>query len=93
MNVLVNGNIHDESELVDGVYYSKPLRTIRRLLVQVKIKNREIEIKDGEIERLRLTKASLDLQICEISELRRSVNKLTAEKSKWARNHKKMISI
>jgi ABC-type phosphate transport system auxiliary subunit len=93
MNVLVNGKVHDESELVNGVYYSKPLRTIRKLLVQMKIKNREIEIKDGEIERLRLTKASFDLQICEISELRRSVNKLTAEKSKWARNHKKMISI
>jgi hypothetical protein len=86
MNVLVNGKVHDESELVNGVYYSKPLRTIRKLLVQVKIKDREIE-------RLRLTKASFDLQNCEISELRRSVNKLTAEKSKWARNHKKMISI
>ena len=85
MKVIVNGKAHDESELLDGVYYSKPLRTIRKLLMQMKIK-------DGEIESLRLTKASVDLQSCEISELRRSVNKLTAEKSKWARNHKKMIS-
>jgi hypothetical protein len=92
MKVLVNGKVHDESELVDGVYYRKPLRAIRKLLVLIKIKDREIEIKDSEIERLKLTEASFGLQICEISELSRSVNKLTAEKSKWARNHKKMIS-
>ncbi len=76
---------YDKSVLLDGVYYSKPGRTIGKLLKQLKIK-------DIEIERLTLKKASIEMKECEISELRHSVNKLTAEKSKWVRSQKKLIS-
>ena len=61
---------YDKSVLLDGVYYSKPGRTIGKLLKQLKIK-------DIEIERLTLKKASIEM---------------TAEKSKWVRSQKKLIS-
>ena len=82
-----------QAKVLDGMYYSNPMRTIRKLLIQIKLKDAEAKDTRLKLDALHNAIKNNSMKDIEILELRNSVNLLSAEKSKWVRQQKRETAV